>query len=61
MARGWRNLWLGPSAELRAGNRQHSLCPGKEKAGFIITFSSLSDGQKELSKGSGQLPACGRR
>lgn len=40
--------------------RQSSLCPGKKKAGFITTFSLLSDGQKGALEGFMPAGACGR-
>ena len=52
--------WLGSRAESEALKRQSSLCPGKKPAGFIVTFSSLSDGQKGALRGFRPAAACGR-
>lgn len=43
---GGHDLWLGPRAESKVQKRQSSPCSGEKKVGFILTFSSLSRGQK---------------
>lgn len=50
---------LGPRAGSKSLKMQSSLCPGKKEAGFIITFSSLSNRLKQALPGLG--PAVGTR